>query len=39
MRSQVFVLSTHFEGLPLALIEGMAAGCAVSARALPEWRS
>ncbi len=29
MRSQVFVLSTHFEGLPLALIEGMAAGCAV----------
>lgn len=27
--SQVFVLSTHFEGLPLSIIEAMAAGCAV----------
>ena len=27
-RSQVFVLSTHWEGMPLALVEGMAAGCA-----------
>lgn len=28
MRQQVFVLSTHYEGMPLALVEGMAAGCA-----------
>jgi glycosyltransferase involved in cell wall biosynthesis len=28
MRQRVFVLSTHFEGMPLALIEAMAAGCA-----------
>jgi glycosyltransferase involved in cell wall biosynthesis len=27
-RVQVFVLSTHWEGMPLALVEGMAAGCA-----------
>ena len=25
---QIFVLSTHWEGMPLALVEGMAAGCA-----------
>ena len=25
---QVFVLATHWEGMPLALVEGMAAGCA-----------
>ncbi len=24
----IFVLATHFEGMPLALVEGMAAGCA-----------
>ncbi len=29
MGHQVCVLSTHYEGMPLALIEGMAAGCAV----------
>jgi glycosyltransferase involved in cell wall biosynthesis len=27
-RSQVFVLSTRWEGMPLALVEAMAAGCA-----------
>lgn len=26
-RTQIFVLSTHWEGMPLALVEGMAAGC------------
>lgn len=26
--TQIFVLATHWEGMPLALIEGMAAGCA-----------
>lgn len=26
--TQIFVLSTHWEGMPLALVEGMAAGCA-----------
>jgi len=26
---QVFVLSTHYEGMPLAMLEAMAAGCAV----------
>lgn len=29
MKNQIFLLSTHYEGMPLALIEGMAAGCAV----------
>lgn len=28
MRQRIFVLSTHYEGMPLALVEGMAAGCA-----------
>ena len=27
-KTQIFVLSTHWEGMPLALVEGMAAGCA-----------
>ncbi|MDQ3229411.1 MAG: glycosyltransferase, partial [Pseudomonadota bacterium] len=35
MRHQFFVLSTHYEGMPLALIEGMAAGCAVIGSAVP----
>lgn len=29
MRHAIAVLSTHHEGMPLALLEGMAAGCAV----------
>lgn len=32
---RVAVLSTHYEGMPLALIEGMAAGCAVVGSAVP----
>jgi glycosyltransferase involved in cell wall biosynthesis len=28
---QIFVLSTHYEGMPLALIEAMASGCAIVA--------
>jgi glycosyltransferase involved in cell wall biosynthesis len=35
MRNQVAVLSTHYEGMPLALIEGMAAGCAVIGTDVP----
>lgn len=35
MRHQLCVLSTHYEGLPLALVEGMAAGCAVVGSAVP----
>ncbi len=32
---QLCVLSTHWEGMPLALVEGMAAGCAVVGSAVP----
>lgn len=36
LQSQRFVvLSTHYEGMPLAVLEGMAAGCAVVASAVP----
>lgn len=35
MAHQVCVLSTHYEGMPLALLEGMAAGCAVVGSAVP----
>ncbi len=35
MRHQICVLSTHYEGMPLALIEGMAAGCGVVGSAVP----
>jgi len=35
MRHRIFVLSTHYEGMPLALLEGMAAGCAVVGSAVP----
>lgn len=35
MRNRVAVLSTRWEGMPLALIEGMAAGCAVVGSAVP----
>lgn len=32
---QLCVLSTHYEGMPLALLEGMAAGCAVVGSDVP----
>ncbi len=32
---RIAVLSTHYEGMPLALIEAMAAGCAVVGSAVP----
>ncbi|HLO93607.1 MAG TPA: glycosyltransferase [Burkholderiaceae bacterium] len=35
MNSAVFVLSTHWEGMPLALVEAMAAGCACIASDVP----
>jgi glycosyltransferase involved in cell wall biosynthesis len=35
MSQRICVLSTHYEGMPLALIEGMAAGCAVVGSAVP----
>jgi glycosyltransferase involved in cell wall biosynthesis len=35
MRSRVFVLSTRWEGMPLALVEAMAAGCACVVSAAP----
>ena len=31
MQHQICALSTHYEGMPLSLVEGMAAGCAVVA--------
>ncbi len=35
MQNQISVLSTHYEGMPLALIEAMAAGCAVIGSRVP----
>lgn len=35
MGHQLSVLGTHYEGMPLALLEGMAAGCAVVGSAVP----
>lgn len=35
MAHQICVLSTHYEGMPLALLEGMAAGCAVVGSDVP----
>ncbi len=35
MTHKVCVLATHYEGMPLALLEGMAAGCAVIGSAVP----
>lgn len=35
MANQICVLSTHYEGMPLALLEGMAAGCAVIGSDVP----
>ena len=34
-RHAFHVLSTHYEGMPLALVEAMAAGCAVAGSAVP----
>jgi glycosyltransferase involved in cell wall biosynthesis len=33
--STLHVLSTHYEGMPLALVEAMASGCAVAGSAVP----
>ena len=35
MTHRIAALSTHYEGMPLALLEGMAAGCAVVGSAVP----
>lgn len=35
LSQQICVLSTHYEGMPLALIEGMAAGCATVGSRVP----
>ena len=35
MQNQIAALSTHYEGMPLSLIEGMAAGCAVIGSDVP----
>jgi glycosyltransferase involved in cell wall biosynthesis len=35
MSQQLFVLATHWEGMPLALVEAMAAGCACVASKVP----
>ncbi|WP_343640230.1 glycosyltransferase [Roseateles sp.] len=35
MNQRIFVLSTHWEGMPLALLEAMAAGCACVASLVP----
>jgi len=35
MSTQLCVLATHWEGMPLALVEGMAAGCACVASLVP----
>ncbi len=35
MRHRIFALISHYEGMPLALVEGMAAGCAVVGSAVP----
>lgn len=35
MSHQLCVLSSHYEGMPLSLVEGMAAGCAVVGSAVP----
>jgi glycosyltransferase involved in cell wall biosynthesis len=35
LANKVAVLSTHYEGMPLALLEGMAAGCAVIGSDVP----